>query len=261
MVVGSCADTLRLECSQLHAASARASGLESSCTTPHRLAMYSIAGKYVVRPHNASQLLTSNTLVGRNGITGVMTSFAKNVARVPQVRHTYDIMNHDGDCTATVVFGEVRFHASRTHLVQRGCDLHTSSDSRELATLSHCCAEQGSICLPVTVGIARGWACLARTSVARCRALNAFWSGEPVHGIYHAPRLSKRRGVVTLISDVCSDFQVVMFHVFPHLLNEAGAGEGKPNVSLEGYSPLARLGGNTYALLGSTFDLLRPRVK
>lgn len=55
--------------------------------------------------------------------------------------------------------------------------------------------------------------------------------------------------------------QVVMFHVFRHLLNEAGAGEGKPTVNLEGYKPISRLGGNTYALLGSMFDLARPSVK
>lgn len=52
-----------------------------------------------------------------------------------------------------------------------------------------------------------------------------------------------------------------MFHVFPHLLDEAGAGEGKPAVNLKGYHPMARLGGNTYAQLGSAFDLRRPRVK
>lgn len=51
-----------------------------------------------------------------------------------------------------------------------------------------------------------------------------------------------------------------MFHVLPHLLNEAGAGEGKPTVNIEGFKPLARLGGNTYAQLGSIFDLSRPRV-
>lgn len=55
--------------------------------------------------------------------------------------------------------------------------------------------------------------------------------------------------------------QVVMFHVFPHLLNENGAGEGKPTVNLKGLMPLSRLGGNTYARLGSIFDLPRPRVK
>lgn len=55
--------------------------------------------------------------------------------------------------------------------------------------------------------------------------------------------------------------EVVMFHVFRHLVNEAGAGEGKPTVKLEGYKPISRLGGNTYALLGSVFDLARPSVK
>lgn len=54
--------------------------------------------------------------------------------------------------------------------------------------------------------------------------------------------------------------QVVMFHVFPGLLDEAGAGEGKPTMHVEGYKPMARLGGNTYAQLGSVFDLRRPKV-
>eukprot|EP00752_Nemacystus_decipiens_P012163 g10782.t1 len=54
--------------------------------------------------------------------------------------------------------------------------------------------------------------------------------------------------------------EVVMFHVFPHLLNEDGAGEGKPTVSIKGLFPLSRLGGNTFARLGSMFDLPRPRV-
>lgn len=55
--------------------------------------------------------------------------------------------------------------------------------------------------------------------------------------------------------------QVVMFHVLPHLLDEAGTAEGKPFVHLKGYKPIARLGGNTYARLGSAFDLRRPNVK
>lgn len=54
--------------------------------------------------------------------------------------------------------------------------------------------------------------------------------------------------------------QVVMFHVFPHLLRKDGAGEGKPTVDLEGFFPLSRLGGNTFARLGSVFDIPRPRV-
>eukprot|EP00904_Undaria_pinnatifida_P002085 jgi/Undpi1/11878/HiC_scaffold_4.g01577.m1 len=55
--------------------------------------------------------------------------------------------------------------------------------------------------------------------------------------------------------------EVVMFHVFPHLLDEAGAHEGKPSMHLQGYKPIARLGGNTYARLGSAFDLRRPNVQ
>ncbi|CAM9299711.1 unnamed protein product, partial [Hapterophycus canaliculatus] len=54
--------------------------------------------------------------------------------------------------------------------------------------------------------------------------------------------------------------EVVMFHVFPHLLNKDGAGEGKPTVDIKGYLPVSRLGGNTYARLGSVFDIPRPRV-
>ncbi|CAM9203746.1 unnamed protein product [Ectocarpus sp. 12 AP-2014] len=54
--------------------------------------------------------------------------------------------------------------------------------------------------------------------------------------------------------------EVVMFHVFSHLLNENGAGEGKPTVNHEGLMPMSRLGGNTYGRLGSVFDIPRPRV-
>lgn len=54
--------------------------------------------------------------------------------------------------------------------------------------------------------------------------------------------------------------EVVMFHVFSHLLKENGAGEGKPTVNHEGLMPISRLGGNTYGRLGSVFDIPRPRV-
>ncbi|CAM9684781.1 unnamed protein product [Pylaiella littoralis] len=55
--------------------------------------------------------------------------------------------------------------------------------------------------------------------------------------------------------------EVVMFHVLPHLLSENGAGEGKPTVEVQGFMPISRLGGNTYARLGSVFDIPRPRVQ
>lgn len=59
----------------------------------------------------------------------------------------------------------------------------------------------------------------------------------------------------------CPLKQVVMFHVLPHLLRENGAGEGKPTVEVQGFMPISRLGGNTYARLGSVFDIPRPRVQ
>ncbi|CAN0338420.1 unnamed protein product [Discosporangium mesarthrocarpum] len=49
-----------------------------------------------------------------------------------------------------------------------------------------------------------------------------------------------------------------MFHVLPFVLDENGAGEGKPTVSLEALKPISRLGGNSYGRVTSTFDLSRP---
>mmetsp|Transcript_9411 Transcript_9411/g.22728 ORF Transcript_9411/g.22728 Transcript_9411/m.22728 type:complete len:256 (+) Transcript_9411:1-768(+) len=52
--------------------------------------------------------------------------------------------------------------------------------------------------------------------------------------------------------------EVVMVHVATALCEMEGAGPGKPTVKFDGYNPLARLGGNTYARTTSTFDLPRP---
>lgn len=47
-------------------------------------------------------------------------------------------------------------------------------------------------------------------------------------------------------------------HAAKAICDEAGAGEGKPVINFERYAPLARLGGNTYGRVTSTFDLDRP---
>jgi len=52
--------------------------------------------------------------------------------------------------------------------------------------------------------------------------------------------------------------EVVMVHAAKGVYEEAGAGEGKPTIRFENYAPMARLGGNTYGRVTSTFDLDRP---
>jgi len=52
--------------------------------------------------------------------------------------------------------------------------------------------------------------------------------------------------------------EVVMVHAAKDICDEAGAGEGKPTIDFARYAPLARLGGNTYGRVTSTFDLDRP---
>lgn len=140
------------------------------------------------------------------------------IQRYPQVRHTYDIVNSNGECTTTVVFGEVRVNPINTAVYGFGACY---------------CLKLLSIPYSRTVRIE----CTV-VAYAIVRALFAARNQIPS----------------------TAESQVVMFHVLPHLLSEAGAGEGKPTVNLKGYKPMARLGGNTYATLGSIFDLRRPSV-
>lgn len=63
---------------------------------------------------------------------------------------------------------------------------------------------------------------------------------------------------LTATSSLLRWLQVVMVHAAKAICDEAGAGEGKPVINFERYAPLARLGGNTYGRVTSTFDLDRP---
>lgn len=51
--------------------------------------------------------------------------------------------------------------------------------------------------------------------------------------------------------------EVVMFHVHEGVL-DLSLGSDKPQVKMEGYKPVSRLGGNTYGLTTEMFDIKRP---
>jgi flavin reductase (DIM6/NTAB) family NADH-FMN oxidoreductase RutF len=51
--------------------------------------------------------------------------------------------------------------------------------------------------------------------------------------------------------------EVIMFHVHEELL-DLSFGNDKPQIKLEGYRPVSRLGGNTYGLTTEAFDIGRP---
>lgn len=51
--------------------------------------------------------------------------------------------------------------------------------------------------------------------------------------------------------------EVVMFHVHEEVL-DLSLGSDKPQVKMEGYNPVSRLGGNTYGLTTEMFDIKRP---
>eukprot|EP00611_Tribonema_gayanum_P011659 TRINITY_DN2197_c1_g1_i1.p1 TRINITY_DN2197_c1_g1~~TRINITY_DN2197_c1_g1_i1.p1 ORF type:complete len:129 (-),score=26.36 TRINITY_DN2197_c1_g1_i1:542-928(-) len=55
--------------------------------------------------------------------------------------------------------------------------------------------------------------------------------------------------------------QVVMFHVLEAVLDTVTHGPTKPTVHFDKLRPIARLGGNTYGIVNTVFDLPRPDRK
>lgn len=93
-----------------------------------------------------------------------------------------------------------------------------------------------------------------------------YWIYIPLFHVKHAPQecvLRHHYDVKNAEQQVTSTVVIgecVMFHAIESLLGPVAKPTQAPSVRLDEYQPLARLGGDGYARVVSTFDIKRPKV-